>query len=351
MLNKSITLKHYKRKDVQEAILASCKDREVASRFGEGFGKRPDVLHYPNEILELAKQGTTSFHVSEEHWNNIFALRPELTKKELNELRKGWDLVLDIDCKYWHYSKFITKLLIDQLKAHNITSISVKFSGSKGFHIGVPFESFPNSFPIQGKPTETRLLFPEAPKRIALYLKDKIEPIFLEQLMKDKSKEELAKMLGINEKELFKKFCKKCQAEPKQAFAKTYFICPKCQAKDESNIPFKRCSACNIFMEKIQPNETLRCYKCRSTEFEEKFDSALILDIDTLLISSRHMYRMPYSLHEKSGLCSVVIDPNNVMEFEKQQAIPSDVIPKLKLIKNMKPQKKQFLCQCFLHVC
>jgi hypothetical protein len=332
MLNKSITLKHYKRPDIQQAILDSCKNREVASRYGDGFGKRPDILDYPNEILELAKQGTTSFHVSEEHWSNVLALRPELTKKDLDELRSGWDLVLDIDCKYWHYSKLITKMLIDQLKAHGITSISVKFSGSKGFHIGIPFEAFPKIFPLQGKPTETRLLFPEAPKRIALYLKDKIEPIFLEQLMKDKSKEELAEMLGINQKELFKKFCKKCDAEPRESITKTYFICPKCQTKSDSNIPFKRCDACNTFMEKIEPNESLRCYKCNSTEFVEKFNSGLILDIDTILISSRHMYRMPYSLHEKSGLCSIVIDPDTVMAFEKDKAIPSKTIPKLKFL-------------------
>ena len=106
MLNLSIILKHYKRKDVQEAILSSSKDREVSVKFGDnGFGKRPDILNYPNEILEFAKNGVTSFHVSEEHWNNVLALKPELSKRELDELRKGWDLVLDIDCKYWDYSK------------------------------------------------------------------------------------------------------------------------------------------------------------------------------------------------------------------------------------------------------
>ncbi|MFH1440246.1 MAG: hypothetical protein ABIG89_06760 [Candidatus Woesearchaeota archaeon] len=348
MLNKSITLKHYKRNDVQAAILASCKDREVATRFDYGFGKRPDILSYPNDILELAKQGATSFHVSEEHWDNVLALRPELNKKDLDNLRIGWDLVLDVDCKYWYYSKLITHLLIRQLREHGISSITVKFSGSKGFHIGVPFDVFPNTFPLQGKPTETRLLFPEAPKRIALFLKDKIEPLFLKELRKDMNDRQLADMVGVSESELVKTFCKNCGAEPKEISDDIYFICPGCQTKsqiDDNNnqvdndkvdnvgrVKYKQCPNCNTFMEQIEPKKIRRCYRCDSTDFEEKFDSALILDIDTILISSRHMYRMPYSLHEKSGLCSIVIDPDKVMEFEKEQAVPSNVVPNMRFL-------------------
>ena len=129
MINSSILLKHYKRNDIQETMVDAAKNREISSRFGEnGFGKRPDVLTYPNDVLELVKQGTTSFHVSEEHWSNPLALSPTLKKEELEKLRIGWDLVLDIDCKYWEYAKIIAHLLVKELKAHGITSISVKFS-------------------------------------------------------------------------------------------------------------------------------------------------------------------------------------------------------------------------------
>ncbi|MBM3229994.1 hypothetical protein FJZ26_06185 [Candidatus Parvarchaeota archaeon] len=44
------------------------------------------------------------------------------------------------------------------------------------------------------------------------------------------------------------------------------------------------------------------------------------LDIDTVLISSRHLYRMPYSFNEKSGLVSVTIDPAKVMSFSINEA-------------------------------
>ncbi len=48
-------IKHYKRADVQEAIVRGAKNKEIAIKFGEGgFGKRPDTLQRPRDILELA---------------------------------------------------------------------------------------------------------------------------------------------------------------------------------------------------------------------------------------------------------------------------------------------------------
>ena len=34
---------------------------------------------------------------------------------------------------------------------------------------------------------------------------------------------------------------------------------------------------------------------------------------------------MPYSLHEKSGLCSIPVDPEKILEFEKEMALPDNV--------------------------
>ena len=40
-------LEYYARKDIQEAILDSAKDREVSVMYGKGnFGKRPDTLQF-----------------------------------------------------------------------------------------------------------------------------------------------------------------------------------------------------------------------------------------------------------------------------------------------------------------
>ena len=50
-------LRHYKRPDIQKAMVEAAKDREVAIRYGDkGFGKRPDTLSYPKDVIEFAKQ-------------------------------------------------------------------------------------------------------------------------------------------------------------------------------------------------------------------------------------------------------------------------------------------------------
>src|SRR3989344_2331625 len=171
MLTKSTLLKYYKRKDIQEAMVEHAKNKEVGTRYGEIFGKRPDVLSYPRDIIELALQNVTSLHCSEEIWENPLSLGPTLTKKDLDELRIGWDLVLDIDCKIFEYSRICADLIIKFLQYCEVKDISIKFSGNKGFHIGIPFEAFPQ----QVRNTLTKNLFPEAPKKIAFYVKENIK--------------------------------------------------------------------------------------------------------------------------------------------------------------------------------
>jgi len=168
MIPLNITLSHYKRKDIQEEMIIAARNREVAVNYNNSFGPRPDVLKNPGDILELAKQKATSFHVSEELWKNPLRLSPNMKKHDAESLRIGWDLVLDIDCKIFEYSKIAANLVIKALKFYDISSISCKFSGNKGFHIGVPFEAFPTSI----KNEKTSKMFPDAPRRIAFYVKE-----------------------------------------------------------------------------------------------------------------------------------------------------------------------------------
>ena len=49
------------------------------------------------------------------------------------------------------------------------------------------------------------------------------------------------------------------------------------------------------------------------------------LDIDTVLIASRHLFRMPYSFHEKSGLISLPVTHDEVLRFERFHAKPHRV--------------------------
>src|SRR3989344_3575999 len=176
----SALLTYYKREDIQQAILENAKNKEVAIKFGEkGFGKRPESLQYARDVLEFAKQGATSFHISEERWHNVQRLEPTLKKRELDDLRQGWDLVIDIDCPFLEYSKIAAYLIIEALKHHKIKSYSVKFSGNHGFHIGIPFEAFPDKV----YNLDTKSQFPEGPRRVALYLQEFIKKQLIKKML------------------------------------------------------------------------------------------------------------------------------------------------------------------------
>ena len=227
-------LKYYSNKKVQEALLKVSKNREIAARFDDNFGKRPDVLQFDNDIMELVKKGATSFHFSEEHWSNPLLLKPGMTKSQLDNLRIGWDLILDIDGPL-EYSKIVSNLISEALQFHDVENFTVKYSGNKGFHIAVPFNAFPEK--VDNK--NTRDLFPDGPRVIASYLKD---------MIKDEVKNKIPE-----------------------------------------NDPFS------------------------------------IVDIDTILISNRHMFRAPYSYHEKSGLISIPINRKNILNFNKENATPENI--------------------------
>jgi len=281
----STLLKHYKRKDVCEAIVKAADDKEIAIKFGDkGFGKRPDALKHPKDVLEFAKKGATSFHCSEELWVNPLQLNPSLKRSDMDDIRKGWDLVLDIDCPELEYSKIAADLLVNALKYHGINSFSVKFSGNHGFHIAVPFSAFPKT--VHGKPT--RILFPEGPRKIAAYLAEMIKPHLAKKLI---------------------------------AFHDIKTICKNIDK------PFK---------------EVVK---------NGKFNPFEVLQIDTVLIATRHLYRMPYSFNEKSGLISVPIKPEDIMNFDKKDAVASKVSVDMQFldIKPVPNEAKKLIIQAFDH--
>ena len=327
MVDKGTCLRYYKREDVQKAMVEHAQNKELGVRYGEGFGKRPDVLMYPQDILELAKQGVTSFHVSEEVWENPLNLNSDMNRREQDELRIGWDLVLDIDCPDWEISKLTTYLFIKALKDNGIKEISCKFSGNKGFHIGVPFEVFPKE--VVGK--KTKDIFPEGPKKVAQYLLNTITTRYVQ--VKDNkvffdndyafSLSELKEKFG--EQKFLINRCTSCQKEIKKIKEEVIeFICPKCEEKIAGDKEFLKCEKCSVLMNKME--HTKSSCPCGSNEYNSIFDPLSIIEVDTILISSRHLYRMPYSLHEKSGLASLPIIPEQVMNFEKSMAHPDKII-------------------------
>ena len=334
------------------------QDREVSPRYGEGFGKRPDVLSYPTDILEFAKRKATSFHCSEERWSNPLHIKTGATRKEMNELRSGWDLVLDIDAKNWEISRLTAWLFIEALKAHGIKSISLKFSGNKGWHIGVPFEAFPKTvLDIGGKDVETKDLFPELPRAIATYLLDFMSDMKHGLITLDQDKvtfgwrehdvnrsdyrktytfTEFSAMADKQAHELFESYCPSCK-KIVNAQQQTFILaCPvpdclhrvqKQFTADEKSMMSKEdcvCPKCRYIMQ-FQPLKRGDSCQHSTASYERRFKLTEVIEIDTVLLASRHLYRMAYSLHEKSGLVSVVIDPARVLEFTKEEADPKNV--------------------------
>jgi len=239
---RKITQLYYSRSDIQKAIFDFSKNREISPRYFEGFGKRPDTFQYKGDIFELVKKGATSFHCSEELWKDPLELSTNLTKEQLDKLRIGWDLLIDIDSKYIDYSKISAQIIIKMLKFHGIKNIGIKFSGSKGFHIIVPWKAFPKVM----NEINTSDMFPELPRIITQYIIEKTKNQLIEEI---------------------------------------------------TNL--------------TKPNKYIR-----------DFEAPKEVMPDLVLVSSRHLFRMPYSLHEKTALASIVLDKNEIKNFELKDAEP-----------------------------
>ncbi len=253
---RNITQLYYSKPEIQKAIFEFSKNREISPRYFEGFGKRPDNLQYPSDSFELVKKGATSLHCSEELWSDALELSTDMNEKQFNELRIGWDLLLDIDSKYLDYSKIMAEIIIKMLKFHGIKHVGIKFSGSKGFHIIIPWKAFPKE--ING--VKTSDMFPEWPRIITKYIMYTIEDKLIERVS------ELSK-----------------------------------------------------------PNK-----------YVKDFEAPKEVMPDLILVSPRHLFRMPYSLHEKTALASVVLSPENISEFH-----PKDADPFKAEIKNFSPDSEE----------
>ncbi len=127
---RELTQIYYSRADIRKAIFEFSFNRECIPRYFEGFGKRPDKFQYESDIFEFVKKGATSFHCSEELWQDPLEISTNLKPEETDNLRTGWDLLLDVDSPYLDFSKIYANLLIETLKFHGVKNIGVKFSVS-----------------------------------------------------------------------------------------------------------------------------------------------------------------------------------------------------------------------------
>ena len=242
---RKITHLYYSRPDVQKAIFEFSQVREICPRYFEGFGKRPDFFQYKGDIFELVKKGATSFHCSEELWENPLNIKTGMNEKQLNELRTGWDLLIDIDSKYLDYSKILAEQIIKIFEFHGVKNFGIKFSGSKGFHMIIPWKSFPKKI----NNVKTSDMFPEWPRIILNYITEKTKPLLIKEITKLTTK----------------------------------------------------------------------------NKYVLDFESAQKVIPDIILVSPRHLFRTPYSLHEKTSLASVVLFPKEISDFQPKDANPVKV--------------------------
>ncbi len=253
-MNRKEIIDYYSREEVQESILRISRDREVGGTLYNGsYTSRPNVLQYRNDLITMVKKGSVAFHASVERWKNPMKLDTKMREEELNRLRKGWDLILDIDSAMGlKAAKLAAKRIVDVLEEYGIEGYGIKFSGRRGFHIGVPWSSFPKSIDFE----RTSNQFPEVPQAIASFIREKIKPDLLQDLIELKgSFHELSEDL------------------------------------DEH-------------VERITPFAFV--------EVEKDW-------------GKRHLFRMPYSLHDKTWLVSCPLTKDELDDFKKEDAEPGKV--------------------------
>ncbi|MCK4429274.1 MAG: hypothetical protein KAU95_02770 [Candidatus Aenigmarchaeota archaeon] len=241
-LTKEQVIKYYSDEKLQELLWNFGKNREVAERSIEGmYFKRPGMLLYPADVKNQAEKGAASFHASVERWVNPLLVND----RNYDEQRIGFDWVIDIDSALGIEEAKIAAVLIRNFLDNYKLNYFLKFSGRRGFHFCIFWENFPKEIDYK----ETKLLYPELPKLLANFLRERIK------------------------QELWNKLVEYAGSVKELTKGKTI----------ESTNPFQ------------------------------------FVDVEKDW-SVRHLFRMPYSLHEKTGLASILIKPENLEKFKPEDA-------------------------------
>lgn len=230
---------YYEQEALKERFLEISEYREIVPTYQNGYGKRPDAINFPGDFDQFVENDAIAFHASVERWKNPLLIDQV---SELDNLRTNWDLVLDIDCDdSFELAKKTAELVVEELRQHGIKNIYVKFSGNRGFHIGVNGEAFPREIGEE----KFSDLYPNLARGIVDYLRHQLE----DKIMKE------VRAQGLEEE----------------------------MKTDEGPDPYQ------------------------------------VSDIENDW-GQRHLFRMPYSLHDGSGLVSLPISPEEISEFEKEDA-------------------------------
>jgi len=252
-------LDYYSRPDIQQALLKVSAGREVAGVYETGaYTKRPGALIFPTDLTAFAKSGVIEFHGSLERWSNPVSIK----EGNYNELRIGWDIVLDLDCELFEHGRIAALVISRELKKFGVNNLSVKFTGGTGFHLGLSWKSLPKKIDYKSSVNQ----FPDLARKVAAFLKTRVRDELEKGLLKKYNPEELAQQTG---KPL-----------------------GKIMAADGIN-PFE------------------------------------IVDIDPILLSARHLFRLPYSINMKKFRVSVPVKIDNLQDFRQEDAVPEKITGEL----------------------
>ncbi|MFH0832845.1 MAG: DNA primase small subunit domain-containing protein [Candidatus Aenigmatarchaeota archaeon] len=248
-MNKQEIIEYYSREDIINELVKNSKDREVVGAYFDGsYDSRPNMIQYPSDIVQMAKKGITSFHISVEKWKNVM----QLTNENYEQLRKGFDIVIDIDSKIGIDEAQLTATMIcNFLERYGIRNYGIKFSGRRGFHICLTNEMFPKEIDF----TPFAKQYPKIPRIIAAFIRNSIADDLMRELIRRKSAKELLSILE----------------EPPDKLDPYYFV-----------------------------------------EVEKDW-------------GSRHLFRAPYSLNEKTWLASLPINFQQLKNFSIESANPKKV--------------------------
>lgn len=185
--------KYYSQDFVIEQLLKNARGREIAGALRSGnYDQRPNILEYKNDVLVMVRKGVTSFHLSVEYWKNPMQISASRTKN-YDELRNGWDLVIDMDSKLGIEAAKIAAIHVcDLLEKYGIRKYGIKFSGSRGFHICVPWVSFPGEVDYKS----LAKMYPRAPRILASFIRSRIADNLMKDLLKQEEARKMMEALG-----------------------------------------------------------------------------------------------------------------------------------------------------------
>jgi DNA-directed RNA polymerase subunit RPC12/RpoP len=180
----------------------------------------------------------------------------------------------------------------------------------------VPWASFPKE--VNGEKTSER--FPEWPRAIAGYISESVHDKLVEEILRVSNVQGSyeVKYAPTGELAIEKKI--------------SHYVCGNCGSKMSSIKSVKknlRCNSCNYDMKKIGEDLIYYAESNHDTSqknpklFKKKISTKNLIDtVDIVLVAPRHLFRAPYSLHEKTALVSTVLTKEELENFEVRMADP-----------------------------